>query len=152
MIPDDIIKRGEEAMSQDPRHFPYGYFSGGSFVLDSTRIFMWFASPKELIDHICECDPIVHDLEADEAQSFAAKVREIVGEPAELSDANLQKINEAAKEFLCIEWWGTFDELTDGDSELAKGIREWMREDGSDSPVTDSEMDEFVELVQNYGY
>lgn len=47
MISDDIIKRGEEAMSRDPRHFSYGYFSGGPFVLDSTRVFIWFASPRE---------------------------------------------------------------------------------------------------------
>jgi len=152
MIPDEIIKRGEEAMSRDPRHFPYGYFSGGSFVLDSTRVFMWFSSPNELIDHICECDPIVHDLDADEAQSFAVKVREIVGEPVEFSDDKLQQVNDTAKAFLCIEWWGTFEELTNGNSDLATGIREWMREDGSDSPVAESEMDEFVELVQNYGF
>lgn len=152
MITDEVVKRGEEAMSRDPRHFPYGYFSGGSFVLDSSRVFMWFESPKELLDHICECDTIIHDLDMGDANAFAANVREIVGEPVELNDDKLQKINEAAKEFLCIEWWGTFDELTEGSSQLARGIREWMREDGSDSPVTESEMDEFVELVQNYGF
>ena len=152
MIPDDIIKRGNDAMSQDPRHFKYGYFSGGSSVIDSTRVFLWFRSPKELLDHICECDPIVHDLDADEANYFESKVRNIVGEPIKLDNDSLQKINEAAKDFLFIEWWGTFDELTEGDSELAKGIRALMRDDGSDMPVTESEMDEFVELVHNYGF
>jgi hypothetical protein len=152
MILEDFMKLSDEAMSRDPRNFPYGYFSGGTFVLDSTRVFMWFSSPEELVNHICEFDLINNELDKDEVQAIKAKVHEIVGNPVELSNEKLQKINEAVKEFLCIEWWGAFDELAKSDSELAREMRESMREDGSNSPVTESEMDEFVDLVHNYGF
>jgi hypothetical protein len=152
MTKEQAAERGEMAMSNDPRQFPYGYFSGGSFVLDSVRVFMWFASPKELLDHLCECDPVIHDLDKEEASSFAEIVHKIVGEPVVFNDEKRQKINSAAKDFLCIEWWGTFHELTNGKSELATNIRESMRKDVSGGPVTESEMDDFVELVQTYGF
>jgi len=149
---DDAIEIGDTAMNRDPRKYPFGYFSGGSFVLDSTRVFMWFASKEELIKHIAECDPVIHDLDEAEAVAFTHEVAQIFNGNVDLSHENLEKLNSIAKSFLCVEWWGTFDELVRGPSELAKDVRLSLRDDESDSPVLESEMDDFIELIQNYGF
>lgn len=152
MNQDQAIKRCEEAMLRDPRSAPYGYFSGGSFVLDSTRVFMWFETVDELINHIIECDTLVHGLNESEAEAFGSQARSIFGERLELTDEHLTDLNQLAKSFLCIEWWGTFDELTHGDSNLAKDMRSSLRENESDLNIMVEEMDEFVNLAQNYGF
>jgi len=152
MTMDEAIKLGDEAMSRDPRTAPYGYFSGSSFVLATAQAFMWFPSIIEMVDHMAQCDPIIHDLDEKEAEEFAAVVRTIFEHNPELTDENLEKLNEASKEFLRIDWWGTFDDLTHGNSELARELRSSIREDESEDRITSAEMDDFVELVHSYGF
>lgn len=152
MTKDKAIELGDVAMNRDPRKYPFGYFSGGSFILDSTRVFMWFASKDDLINHIIQCDPAIHDLDEAEAKAFAHEVAQIFIGNTELSIENLALLNNFGKSFLCVEWWGTFDELVSGSSEIAKDLRMSFRDDESDSPVFESEMDDFIELIQNYGF
>ena len=57
------------AMNRDPRKFPYGYFAGGSAGIDTARVFMWFASEADLINHIIECEPPVYEVDSDESDS-----------------------------------------------------------------------------------
>jgi len=56
-----------------------------------------------------------------------------MGNPIELTDDHLASLNEISKDFLCIEWWDTFDELVRGDSVLAKDTRECLREGDSEA-------------------
>lgn len=149
---DQAIELGDAAMNRDPREYPYGYFSGGSFVLDSARVFMWFADVQELIKHIADCDPAVHDLDEDESLAFSNHVQRIFKVDNALSSENLELLNAAASSFLCVDWWGTFDELTRGDSEFARELRAEFREDESDSPIDDAEIDDFIELTRLYGF
>jgi len=142
-----VIEIGEIAINRDPREYPFGYFHG-----DNARVFMWFASEEELISHIAECAPVMFDLDASEAKDFGREVSQIFSGKAELSTENLASLNNVAKSFLFVEWWGTFEDLVSGTSKLAKDLRLSLRDDETDSPVLESELDDFVELIQRYGY
>lgn len=148
----EAIELGQTAMDRNPQEFPYGYFSGGSFVLDSTRVLMWFESPEQLLEHLCECDPLVHGLEAEEAQEFSEKIRAAVSKPFSLTDENLGNVNEIASEFLCVDWWGTFEELLSGGSEMAVETRSSFRDDDDDSPIEPEDVADFAEYLHQYGF
>jgi len=68
-----------------------------------------------------------------------------------LSVEKLVKVNEISKAYCCIEWWGTFEELKNGESDFAKNIRSMMRDNESESPIAESEIDEFVEHLEQCG-
>lgn len=149
---DQAIELGDAVMNRDPREYPYGYFSGGSFALDSARVFMWFADEQDLIKHIADCDPAVYDLDEAESVAFSNHVHRIFKVDNALSSENLELLNAAASSFFCVDWWGTFDELTCGDGEFARQLRSEFREGESDSPIVDLEMDDFIDLIQHYGF
>jgi hypothetical protein len=68
-----------------------------------------------------------------------------------LSVEKLVKVNEISKAYCCIEWWRTFEELKNGESDFAKNIRSMMRDNESESPIAESEIDEFVEHLEQCG-
>ena len=148
----DAIKHGEKAMERDPRESRYGYFSGGTFALDGVRVFMWFDNASDLLDHLCNCDPLVHGMDTDEAEHFSRQVQNAVSQPFELSESNRAKVNEIAREFLCIEWWGTFDDLLKGDNGLASETRRGFRDGESDEPIQPSDVTNFTEYLSQYGF
>jgi hypothetical protein len=152
MNDDDVMKKSETAMNRDPREFKIGHFSGGSFVLDTTRVFTWFSTEKELIDYICECEPLIHHLETTDAKAFSEKVYQVMEPDIELSDANLCKVNALGSDFLCIDWWGSFDDLVSGKSNFAKELRSYFHDDESDESIAIDELDDFVEFIQHYGF
>lgn len=45
----------DDVMDRDPRSAPIGIFTGGSFVLDSARVFCWFQSVDALTDRPARC-------------------------------------------------------------------------------------------------
>ncbi len=77
---------------------------------------------------------------------------QIFSDNSELSAEKLASLNTIAKPFLCVEWWGTFDDLTSKPSDFAKTLRLTLRDDESDSAILDTEIDDFIELIQNYGF
>jgi hypothetical protein len=67
-----------EAMERDPREYPYGYYTGSAFALDTSRVFVWFKSIDQLVHHALEIEPRVHDLEPGKGlEDFQERVRPI---------------------------------------------------------------------------
>lgn len=145
------ISISSDASERDPRKAPFGYFSGGSFVLDSVRVFMWFSTKEDLVDHIVRTDAAFFDLDDDESATYTRDANQLFSNDDGLSDENLALINKLSNSFRCIEWWGCFEELTHGDSEFAQGLRSSIREDESTVPIEENEMDEFIEYLLTCG-
>ncbi len=106
-----------------------------------------------MIHHISQCDPVIYEIDAEEEKLFQKEVEAIFENSNLLSEQNLDRLNEVGKSFMSVDWWGEFDDLLQGNSELACEIRSSFRSDDGDSeaPITNEEMDEFVEYIHTYG-
>jgi hypothetical protein len=137
------------AAERDPSVAPFGYLSGGSFVLDTTRVFSWFETVDELLHSLLESEPRIYDLEHEQVEEHKSRVAGILaairsgGFTSELRT----QLNAETKDYLVIEWWGTFDELMGGDSEFAQEVRMRFRDDEGVGPVTAEEIEEFKEFL-----
>ncbi len=83
---DDVVN----AMDRDPRSYPFGYFTGGASPLDTARVFVWFATLEELLEHILEVEPRVHGLVRGEGlEGFQQRIRPLLQRATEegLSEA-----------------------------------------------------------------
>ena len=143
-------EEGQEALKvaagRDPRTGSFGCFSGSSHPRDGYRIFEWFETEQALYDQIMFTHPKVYeDIGDNERLLCANKLRGVLEVSSNLSVEKLVKVNEISKAYCCIEWWGTFEELKNGESDFAKNIRSMMRDNESESPIAESEIDEFVE-------
>lgn len=147
---DDYLALGEAAMTRDPRQAPYGYLSGGTFVLDSTRVFQWFESLDAMGRHLLEVEPRVHDLDDDELPAYQERLRPLIARlnTEGLSDRLRDEINHALSDTLAIEWWGEFDELVAGHSEFARDIRSGFLDDESASSIESCDLEAFIEYLQ----
>ena len=152
MTQDDAIEIGIKAIERDPRAGPYGYFSGGSFVFDMTRIFMWFDTIEDLVFYISTCEPIARNLDNDQISAFKAEVNYIFNDNLELTNDKLLKVNQASKCFLCIDWWGCFNDLLSGNSKFSKHLRSCFRDGESDVPIESDEVDDFIDFMRHFGF
>ena len=146
----EAIDIGSAAMERDPREAPYGILTGGSFVLDSVRVFMWFETTKELADYLANVLPASFRAEEDYQAEFSVRVAPLLAgleDPANWS-AIAAAYNDEIREYAVIDWLGKFDELVSGDSELAIGLREGFNEDESASAIGEDELDNFIQLLQ----
>jgi hypothetical protein len=143
---------GEAAMTRDPRRAPYGYFSGGTFVLDSTRVFQWFDSLDAMGHHMLEVEPRVHDLDHDDLPAYQERLRSLIARlSAEgLSDRLRNEINQALSHTFRIEWWGEFNELVSGNSEFACGIRSGFLDDQECARIESGDLEAFIEYLQTF--
>lgn len=142
-----------EAMERDPRTNPYGYLTGGSFVLDSTRVFVWFPSMEELAKQILEVEPRVYDLEpGDGLEDYQARVAPLTAELLKdgFSDELLMRLNESTNDNFAVDWWGIFKDLMIGEGEFEKDTREgFLGESRSHVPITAQEIDGFIEYLKS---
>jgi hypothetical protein len=145
----------EAAMSRDPREYPFGVYTGGSFVLDNVRVFSWFKDLDEMLVHILEIEPRIHDLGIGDGlneyqialQPFIERVR-VEGLTEDLRNA----ISEVTNHCMTIDWWGKFPDLCGSDSEFCVDLRERFRDDGDDaSRIRIDEEDDFVIFLKDCG-
>jgi hypothetical protein len=153
---DTAIQRTQSANSADPRKAGYGYFVGGSFVMDSVRVFLWFDTVPDLASNILDVEPVIHESTTEQFTTYQTQVAPLLEnlDHAAMTEDLRRKVNAAVKEFITIEWWGSFNDLIAGDSEFAQTIREDFRESDDEpdnSPVMETEIDEFVDFVLTYG-
>jgi hypothetical protein len=145
-----------EAMERDPREYRFGYYTGGSFVLDSTRVFVWFASLDELIRQVLEIEPRVHDLEPGEGlEEFQARIGPVLERARKegLTEELRDTLKPEQDGFFVIEWWGTFDDLCRGEGEFARGVLDdFLGEDREGQELKSGEENDFAEFVQQYGF
>lgn len=150
------IQSSELAMGSDPREAKFGYFAGGSFVMDSVRVFKWFSDVNAMVMHLVEAEPAVFELSGEEAGLVRTKLSEALEgvDLGSLTEELRRQVNDITKDFLTVEWWGDFDELKDGETIFAETIRSDFREaEESDKKgaLSDFELDGFVEFMKEYG-
>ena len=156
MNKEKAIQLGDDAMNRDPRKANYGLFSGGSFVLDSTRVFMWFETIQDLVFFIKKAEPQIFELDAAYIANYESQITPVLDNVHKdgLTDQLKDQINDISKDFMVIEWWGNFSELVGNKSEFSKNLIEDFFERFEEEPKSLSEehMDSFVEFIQSYGY
>ncbi len=159
---DEAIIQTEVFLERDPRTAPFGIFMGGSFVLDSVRVFAWFESIAEMQTYLMEIFPRCYDIEDQEdLQAYQERVRLVVESLAtsKLTDSSRAEFNSLVSDFAVADWWGEFKELTDGNSEFANRLRARLFEDesegeGEDGPspiLSVGQLDDFVEFLKTCG-
>jgi hypothetical protein len=63
-----------------------------------------------------------------------------------------RQFNEAADNFMAIEWWGHFNEIVEGRCSLGRDLVENFLDDGGAvSSVASDQRDEFVEYLRTSG-
>ena len=152
------IELGDAAMDRELRADTVGYFAGGTFVLDSTRIFFWFDTADDLVDYLIEAEPYIYDLQTPEREAYQTRIREIlVSRDGLPNEKQLSEINGAWDRFLgaTVEWIGTFGSLCSDDSEFSKNMRCSYRlsdfDEDRDDPLSPEEIEGFVEYVRHCG-
>ena len=145
-----------QAMDSDPREAKFGYYAGGSFVLDSLRTFSWFSDLNEMVKHLIEVEPAVYDWSDEDAAPVRAQLAELLDglKAGQLTNELRSRVNGITKGFLKLDWWGTFEELTDGETEFAANLRSDFRdfeENGAEGALTAAELDGFVAFLKEYG-
>lgn len=162
---DSYLEIGEVAHQRDPREFPWGYFSYGDApggIGGGTGLILWFASHREMLDFFLHHELESHWLENADEDERAEVLREVrtALEPLSESKSGLQSAlaaaNEPLRNLVQLTWWGRFEELVSGSGEFAMHLRSFFRSDDSDeegrsSPITDAELSDFVESLQEYG-
>ena len=155
MIEEKYIKIGERAMARDPRKYPFGYLTGGSFVLDSLRVFVWFKTLNELVNHIVDVEPRIYDLTlGDGLEEFQAKVKPLAVKLIDkgFNDALRKKINQEAHECFVIDWWGTYETLKAGRTAFSKEIISDFhgRYDTIGKSINEQQEKKFVRFLKDY--
>jgi hypothetical protein len=156
MNKEKAIQIGDDAMSRDPRKASYGLFSGGSFVLDSCRVFMWFETIQELTYFIKNAEPLIFDLDAEDRKKYEDGITpflEKVNKDGLTSELKNQ-INDIPSGFMTIEWWGSFSELVGRNTEFSRDIVDqfFERLEEESKTLTDEHIDDFIEFIKSYGY
>lgn len=153
--PNDWQDEANLANTRDPRRFPYGYQSGGSFVLDSARVFLWFDSISNLVRFLLEVQPRVFDIHPGEGlEQYQAVLKPFLERTQQegLSSDILAKVNDAIKDHAILDWWGTFDDILSGRQPFGRDILDsFLPEEREGGSIMPEEMDEFVEYLSTYG-
>lgn len=153
MTEQEAIDIGCAAMERDPRVAPYGILSGGSFALDTVRVFMWFETVEELADYLSNALPISFGEDEEVHAEFSVRAASLLAElvvPAKW-DSIRCAYNELAKDFAVVDWLGIFDELLTGDSDLAVFLREDVNDDESSAPIVGEDIDGFIQYLRERG-
>jgi hypothetical protein len=126
-------------------------------------MFYWASSAHELITIVKHLEPLVAELEEDEAARFRKAIDSLLNglkESDQLLDDNREQLNSLLQGSE-VRWWGTFDELVGGDTEFARGLRDlfWSGEDDEgvddgdlERPIPSEQLADFAEFLAGYGY
>ncbi len=156
MNKEKAIQIGDDAMNRDPRKANYGLFSGGSFVLDSSRVFMWFETIQELTYFVKNAEPLIFDLDSEDIKKYEDEISPILEKVHKdgLTSELQNQINDVSSDFMIIEWWGNFSELINHKTEFSKDLIEQFFDNLEEEHknLTDEYMEDFINFIQSYGY
>jgi hypothetical protein len=141
----------DDAMERDPRSAPIGIFTGGSFVLDSARVFCWFQSLDGLTDYLTQGMSTVYDFDEEYTAEYLERVQPLLDQIRQhgLTGELLASLNQAVKDDYVIDWWGNFDELVKNETEFAHGITDGFQDEGEQGrPVQDEDMEDFIDYLK----
>lgn len=141
-----------------------GFFSFGDAspaIGGGIGVFLWFNSHDELYKFLADYFVVLAPgpSSADHEAVFVAVgglVQELAAGKLEKNEA-IKKINEAAKNFSQIEWWGTFEDLCHGNGEFQEEVRGRFlgRHDKvakKNESVPKERGKEFVRFLSEYGF
>ena len=134
----------------------FGYSDVAPMVCGSgTGAYHWFESSKEMVKFIEEYFCWYHPGPSGSApEQIAAEVQRIIrqGREDKIDGEELRtRLNDYMRNMWQIAWWGTFDELCQGKAEFARDERRRFRDEGSDKPIRETEMEDFVEYLTQCG-
>jgi len=140
------INDTEAALERDPRTAQVGIFTGGSFVLDAVRVFLWFDTLDQIAEYLLEVQPEFYNMDEDDTAKYKAGLAPLLErlQRGGIDDALRREINCAAGVYV-IDWWGSFDELAQGETEFAQGIVEPFLDEKVARSLRAEELDDFVE-------
>ena len=150
---DEKIEELQEMFEMDPRKALFGCLIGGGW---NGEFLHWFLSFEKFKYAMLELFPAVHELEGDELLTYQVGLKEILDKNK--SDEITEKLQIDMNQYLestsvgwevRITWYGTFDELTHGDTDFAKQIRRFYYD--TDSVIGDNEIEKFVDDIHTYG-
>lgn len=150
-MPAETYTAAEQAMDRDPRQAPWGLLTGGSFVLDSSRVFMWFESLADLAEHLVNHLPDGYDFEEADLEAYRSRVAPLAQRINQegLTPGLLADLNAAIKSDMVIDWWGAFDELVAGETEFSQRLVGGFLDEGEPvRALRADELDEFVEHLK----
>ena len=152
MIDDKKFAELEKAQCSDPRTSPYGCFLGSSSGWDGQLMF-WHESIESLKHALLELHPTIYEVEGDELETYQTGLKIIFGNVKrdEITEEMRIAMNENSKSWLTISWYGRFDELTHGDTEFAREVREFYREPDDHSSIENNEIEDFIEFLKTFG-
>jgi hypothetical protein len=153
----EAVELGDVAMGRDPRHAPYGWFSGGSFVLDNVRVFMWFETIQQMTEFIMDVEPFIWDLEGDELDAYKTAAKPILDKVIleGLTESARVEFNKAMAATLCVEWWGRFEELAAGETKFSQNMIESFldsEDEGELVALAPDQIEDFIEHLKVFGY
>jgi hypothetical protein len=162
-VPSNVTKACEAAAARDPRKFPFGVYAGDSWA-GGAYMFAWFKDLTGLIHFLTDLAPGVYidpKSETDEYLQCRTQLRELlaaVDRVDQFDEALINKLNEEVSD-QTIAWIGTLDNLGSSKAEWCRELRESFREhdtedgeDPSDGPITDDELEDFLEMLTEYGF
>jgi hypothetical protein len=150
---------------RDPRANPFGFFwysDAPAPLGGGMGVFCWFSNAQEAVDWLFAelADHWLRRLREGTSTLDAIHnaLEEAISGKRETGDV-LVSINEMLKRAVQIEWWGTFEELRTSDLAFPKKVRAALHREGptedsedDESPITESELDAFVEMLRGYGF
>lgn len=143
----------EQAMGLDPREAAFGICTGGSFVLDTVRVFCWFRSRDDLAYFLKEVQPVIYEFEDEDVGPYQAEIKPLLQTISrdELTESLRARLNETVSDIYCVDWWGTLEELQQGKTEFSRQIIGRFRDDENNvTPIENEEIDDFLEFLITY--
>jgi hypothetical protein len=144
-----------EAMERDPREFPFGYLTGGSFVMDSVRVFVWFRTLEDLLTQIRDVEPRVYDLEPGAGlEDYQLRVAPILARVrAEgLTEPLRDQVNAAVNQAFVVDWWGSYTDLKSGCGKTARAaLDDFLGEEREGQALPEEEEEKFIEFLKTWG-
>ncbi len=151
----DWSTKSEEAMERDPREYPYGYLTGGSFVMDSLRVFVWFRTVDDLLVHLRDVEPRIYGVVPGEGlEEFQAELAPILEDVRAhgLSEPLRRRIDAAVRRAFVVDWWGTYPELRSGRGAIPRRLLDaFLGESREGDALVSGEEDAFVAFLRTAG-
>lgn len=141
----------EAGMERDPRKAPWGIFTGSSFVLASSRVFVWFETLEDLSAYLTNGLFEGYNVDEDDVEELCAQLSPLASRVRSegLNPQLLAAINDVVKAVLSVDWWGNFDELLANGTEFSRRISSgFLDEDDFHKPIQEDEMDEFIDYLK----
>ncbi len=152
------------ANSMEPMDSSWGFFAyddapGG--IGGGSGMFCWFESREKMCDFI-ERYPLLLQSSYEPEDDDKARIEEIelsvkasikeFRSSADKSEQVLEDLNCKLRRIEQIKWWGSFSDLLSGDHWFAKELRSRVMEGDGSSALPSELREEFIELLQGYGY